>query len=128
MDESPTTLGQDAIDALVRHHWPGNVRELEQSIAAAVALSDSRVIAAGSLGRTVDNTLADESIDVAALLDLPLTEAKTRLVEDFERRAISQALETSSGNISAAARALGIHRQSLQQKITQLGLPRSSQP
>ena len=56
------------------------------------------------------------------LLDLPLTEAKAKLVESFEQQAIARALQNHAGNVSAAARQLGIHRQSLQQKITQLGI------
>jgi DNA-binding NtrC family response regulator len=56
------------------------------------------------------------------LLDLPLPEAKAQLVDTFEHRAITVALQNHAGNISAAARQLGIHRQSLQQKIAQLGI------
>jgi transcriptional regulator with PAS, ATPase and Fis domain len=41
-------------------------------------------------------------------------------MESFERMAIEAALDRYGGNVSAAARHLGIHRQSLQQKITQL--------
>jgi DNA-binding NtrC family response regulator len=43
-------------------------------------------------------------------------------VEDFERAAIERAIEQESGNVSAAARRLGIHRQNLQQKMKQLGM------
>jgi transcriptional regulator with PAS, ATPase and Fis domain len=60
--------------------------------------------------------------DFSALLDLPLTEAKSQLVENFERKAIERALSHHAGNVSAAARQLGIHRQSLQQKMSQLAI------
>jgi DNA-binding NtrC family response regulator len=62
------------------------------------------------------------------LRGLPLTEAKTMLVEQFERSAIEAALADNKGNISAAARQLGLHRQSLQQKMGALGLIRPSPP
>jgi transcriptional regulator of acetoin/glycerol metabolism len=55
-------------------------------------------------------------------LDLPLTEARSQLLEDFERVMIIRAVDLEAGNVSAAARRLGIHRQSLQQKMKQLGL------
>ncbi len=55
-------------------------------------------------------------------LDLPLTEAKNQLIEEFEALAIERALQLEAGNISAAARRLGIHRQSLQQKLKNGGL------
>lgn len=64
----------------------------------------------------------NDEIEFAELLQLPLTEAKNRLVESFERRAIERALQNHDGNVSAAARQLGIHRQSLQQKMQQLGI------
>jgi len=55
-------------------------------------------------------------------LDLPLTEGRDRVVEDFERSSIENALSAEAGNVSAAARRLGVHRQSLQQKIAKLGI------
>ena len=55
-------------------------------------------------------------------LDLPLTAGRSQLVENFERATIARAIELERGNVSAAARRLGIHRQSLQQKIKQIGL------
>lgn len=56
------------------------------------------------------------------LLESPLTQAKAKLVQQFERYAICRALRRSGGNISAAARELGIHRQCLQRKIASLAI------
>jgi DNA-binding NtrC family response regulator len=67
----------------------------------------------------------DAEFDFSQLADLPLTEAKSQLVDSFERWAITAALERNDHNVSAAARQLGIHRQSLQQKMAQLGMTRS---
>lgn len=58
------------------------------------------------------------------LRGLPLTEAKGILIEQFERSAIEAALVDNGGNVSAAARQLGLHRQSLQQKMTQWAINR----
>jgi transcriptional regulator with PAS, ATPase and Fis domain len=79
------------------------------------------LIRAGDLpmSRSSDEFTHDAFAD---LLELPLTEAKAKLVESFEQQAIARALQNHAGNVSAAARQLGIHRQSLQQKITQLGI------
>ncbi len=79
------------------------------------------LIRAGDLpmSSSADNLSHDAFAD---LLDLPLTEAKAKLVESFEQHAIARALQNHAGNVSAAARQLGIHRQSLQQKIAQLGI------
>jgi DNA-binding NtrC family response regulator len=73
---------------------------------------------------TRSDVIHDDS-ELGKYLDYPLTEAKSRLVEDYERMAITKALDASQGNVSAAARQLGIHRQSLQQKMTALGIRRS---
>jgi len=110
-----------AIAALVAYSWPGNVRELKQRVESAVAMSDGDTISPQDLGLVATSSSEERSTfeDYAAL---PLTEARERLVEDFERYAIEKSLKNSEGNVSAAARHLGIHRQSLQQKIAKLGL------
>ena len=110
-----------AIAAMLSHPWPGNVRELKQRVESSIAMSDDAIISPQDLGLIE----SQPSLDTASFqdyFDLPLTEAKNRLVEDFERAAIVRAIEQESGNVSAAARRLGIHRQNLQQKMKQLGL------
>jgi DNA-binding NtrC family response regulator len=48
--------------------------------------------------------------------------AKKRLIDRFERTVVTQALVAHGGNISQAARSLGLHRQNLQQKLQELGI------
>jgi DNA-binding NtrC family response regulator len=107
------------------HRWPGNVRELQQMIASASALAEDERIAARDLG-LAGALPSSRGSSWEAYLDLPLSEARDRVTEDFERASIGHALEQESGNISAAARRLGIHRQSLQQKLRQLGMTTKS--
>jgi DNA-binding NtrC family response regulator len=116
-------LAADAVARLLTHPWPGNVRELQHTVTAAAALATGSEIRAADL-RLPGDGQAVEQLDFAALAGIPLTEAKERLLEEFERRAILAALERHGGNVSAAARQLGIHRQSLQQKMAQLGIVR----
>ena len=114
-------LSRETVAAFIQHQWPGNVRELQQTINAAAALCDGDVVTPANTGLTVHReTDAHQTFD--AYFDLPLTEARNQLVEDFEREAIQRALSADSNNVSAAARRLGIHRQSLQQKMKQLGI------
>jgi DNA-binding NtrC family response regulator len=114
-------LSESAVAAIMNHSWPGNVRELQQMIASAVALSDETRITARDLG--LDSKMSSGQLQAwDAYLEMPLSEARARVVEDFERAATEHALAAESGNISAAARRLGIHRQSLQQKLKQLGI------
>ena len=61
--------------------------------------------------------LGIESISVDLIYGLPL-----QTVESFERQYLSQALRENEGNVSRTATAIGMVRQSLQQKIRELGL------
>ena len=108
-----------AISAMLNSKWPGNVRELKQRVQAASALSDSNVLSEADLG--LATVVQDSQHDTfSEYFDLPLSEAKALLIGRFERAAIGHALNAESNNISAAARRLGMHRQSLQQKMKQL--------
>jgi len=113
----------DAVHALLLYAWPGNVRELERAVLAAATLSPDDVIRAADLS-IARSREADDASHFADVMGLPLTEAKERMLETLERTMIGNALQASGGNITTAARQLGIHRQSLQQKMTQLGLRR----
>jgi DNA-binding NtrC family response regulator len=112
-------LSRAAIDRLLAHNWPGNVRELEHVVTAAATMTTTDEIAPEDL-QLPTRSPATAGFDASSLAGLPLTEAKTKLVDWFERTAIEAALRDHHGNISAAARQLGIHRQSLQQKMAQL--------
>lgn len=117
----PPRFDTRAVDQLLAYAWPGNVRELDHAISAAAAMATDGLIRTGDLPMSQSPEEATHDT-FADLLNLPLTEAKTQLVESFEHRAITHALQNHGGNVSAAARQLGIHRQSLQQKISQLGI------
>jgi len=54
--------------------------------------------------------------------DLPFSDAKKRAMNQFERGFLLRALRDKNGNISRAAESIGMVRQSLQQKIRELGL------
>ena len=54
--------------------------------------------------------------------ELPFSEAKRAAVEGFEREFLLRALRANGGNVSRTAEAIGMVRQSLQQKIRELGL------
>ena len=114
------TLAGDAVSSLLSYAWPGNVRELEHVLTAAATLCTGSAIRAADLRLPIhkhNNLEAD-------YMDLPLSEAKQKLIESFEHKRITVALEKHSGNVSAAARELGIHRQNLQQKMAELGIHR----
>jgi DNA-binding NtrC family response regulator len=113
-------IGEGALAALVRHPWPGNVRELLNVIERATVLASGPSIEESDL-----NLAGVEGAPEAAaegVSDLPFSDAKKRAVEGFERSYLLRALRGSGGNISRAAESIGMVRQSLQQKIRELGL------
>jgi DNA-binding NtrC family response regulator len=101
-------LSPDAMEALLAHAWPGNVRELEHVIERA------SLLATGG-----DITSAD-------LLLRPRGEAAPRLedmtLEQVERYLIERALATQGGNVSEAARVLGLSRSALYRRLASLGI------
>jgi DNA-binding NtrC family response regulator len=113
-------LSDDSLARLARHGWPGNVRELHNVIEQAAVLSSGTTIEESdlNLGRDVPG----ESAGIGGLEGLAFADAKKRSVEQFERAFLLQALRREGGNISRAAESIGMVRQSLQQKIRELGL------
>jgi DNA-binding NtrC family response regulator len=113
-------LSASALAALSRHPWPGNVRELRNVVERAA------VLAAGEEIEVEDLALpAPREASAAApeeLAGLPFGEAKRSAAAQFERAFLLRALRENGGNISRTAEAIGMVRQSLQQKIRELGL------
>ena len=121
-DRPVRSLSASARRALVGYDWPGNVRELRNVLERAVVLADGDEMDLAALPARVSGaTGAPGPID-AALAELPYTEARERAVESFERSFLAAALERHGGNVSATARSLGLHRQSLQKILRRLDI------
>ncbi|HEU4452252.1 MAG TPA: sigma-54 dependent transcriptional regulator [Longimicrobium sp.] len=115
-------FGEGARRALLAYDWPGNVRELRNAVERAVVMTEGEMVEAGDLPPQLGESAAPLRPVEAALAGLSFTEARERAVEAFERGFLEAALERHGGNVSATARALGLHRQSLQKKLRQLGI------
>lgn len=87
----------DGLAALDAWHWPGNVRELENRLKRAVIMSEGPRLSADDL-----------DLNGKAESDEFLTLKQSR--EEADRRAIRRSLARSDGNISSAAKLLGISR------------------
>ena len=105
-------IAADAVRLLSQHTWPGNVRELENAVCRALVMETSDALQASSfapkLATTPAAALNEESAPVGTLADL-------------ERRAIAAAVDGCGGNLSQAARMLGINRATLHRKLKQYG-------
>ncbi len=99
--------------------WPGNVRELRNLCERAVVMGWGAV--APMLGGAPPSAPATAPL---ADLDLPLLEARQRLVERFEREYLSRLLERHRGRVGEVARAAGIAERNLYEKLKQYGMSR----
>ncbi|MFI5398444.1 MAG: sigma-54 interaction domain-containing protein [Candidatus Binatia bacterium] len=113
-------VSTDAMDCLVRYPWPGNVRELEHELERALTLAGE----ASVLGpEYFSERILAASTYTGQMRPLgPLKQARNA----FEREYIAHVLRTQAGNVSHAARALGISRVMLQKKMKEFGLRSTS--
>jgi transcriptional regulator with PAS, ATPase and Fis domain len=103
-----------AMEKLLEYPWPGNVRELENVIERSLVMA---------LGTSLD--AGDIKLD--ALRGRPAVSGELSLPEgmsldQYEQELIRQALKRAEGNKSQAARLLGLTRNALRYRLTQMGL------
>ena len=118
-------LSQEAAEILRRYDWPGNVRELRNALERALVLSKGEEIAAADLPDEVRGNASPVGAprDGAAnsfLGESDFREAKRR----FEITYLKRKLEEHRWNVSKTAAEIGLHRQSLQEKLRELGIQR----
>ena len=120
-------LTSDAINALLTYDWPGNVRELRTAIEHGVVMSTGPKITVRDLPMAVRR---------AAGIALPrgISPSKAfgeRLnpldLHETERKLILQALAATNGNVTAAAKRLGISRRTLHRKINEMNAEKSDE-
>ena len=109
MNPSIKGLSTSALTAVDQWNWPGNVRELENRMKRAVIMADGKFITADDL------EFGDEDDDT---LMLNLKAAR----EAADRKAIRRAISQTEGNISSAAKLLGISRPTLYDLLKQYDL------
>ena len=124
---STVQIGYDTILKLQQHRWPGNVRELRNFVErAALLATGDRIETKHLVAPSFGDTHADEPADAFSLddfdEDLPFKDAKTRLIDRFERAYWGRLLARTKGNVSAAARIAGIHRKSAEYLLKKLDL------
>jgi DNA-binding NtrC family response regulator len=113
-------ISPGAMDRLLEHSWPGNVRELENTIARSLVLASAEVLQAADL-----RIEAPRQPQWASSQQVPLLpEGET--LEHWEQMMIREALRRANGNKSQAARMLGLTRNALRYRLSQMGLEAES--
>lgn len=123
-------ISEEAMAILVAYGWPGNVRELRNVLEGALVLGDGPLLEPRHLPQSLrEGTMPSGGVEneaaqalVAATMHLPFAAAREQALEAFDRAFLSAALARHSGNIAQTARALGLHRQSLQKLLARRSL------
>lgn len=125
------------LESFQQYDWPGNVRELENTVAKCVYASPGPAIDVDALpaqfavyvnGRPRTPTPEPASAPPQPTPDHPSGAPLSGSIAELERNAIATACQRAGGNLSKAARMLGISRPTLYRKIKQYGIavpPRS---
>ncbi len=95
-------LSREALTKLIHYEWPGNVRELEYCVIRSILNSDGR--------------------DVIKIDDIQFLEDDIERSSAIERKAFEEALRTASGNINSVSRILGVHRNTVYNKIKRFNI------
>jgi DNA-binding NtrC family response regulator len=107
-------LAPELIEAMRRYSWPGNVRELQHLVERAVLLSDGQQLTPSAMSLDGEQMKEKPSAPASELQDMTLEAAEYQL--------ITQALERSNGNVSEAARRLGVTRMALRYRMQKYDL------
>jgi len=122
---------KDAIEYMKNYDYPGNVRELKNIVFKLLAIHRERPITPDLLpdyiysGRKIDSSLDwKESLkeEVKRLINKNRKNIYIKLISDFEEVLLKETLRHTSGNISEAAKILGIHRNTVHRKIEELNI------
>ena len=113
LESAATVIDESAIARLMEYHWPGNVRELQNVIERSLVLSAGDALRAedvrletGQASRTQVNGFLPDGVTL----------------DEYEQSLIREALKRAGGNKSQAARLLGLTRNALRYRLSQMGL------
>jgi DNA-binding NtrC family response regulator len=109
-------IGEGAMERLVAYHWPGNVRELENVVERSILLARGPRVEA----EDVKIETSPRARPAAAAADHFLPEGMT--LDQYEQSILREALKRADGNKSQAARLLGLTRNALRYRLTQMGI------
>jgi DNA-binding NtrC family response regulator len=114
MGNQVTGITDAAIDKLMQYSWPGNVRELENMIERSMVMASGDKLDANDI--RIDMNLRPRHSNG----ELSLPEGMS--LDTYEQELIRDALKRANGNKSQTARLLGLTRNALRYRLTQMGI------
>jgi two-component system, NtrC family, response regulator AtoC len=125
-DKKIVDLTTEAMNALLTYNWPGNVRELRTAIEHGVVMATGPKITLRDLPSAVRQA-AEATLPRGISATKAFGEKSSPLdLHETERKLILQALATTNGNVTAAAKKLGISRRTLHRKINEMNAAKSA--
>jgi len=122
-NRSPMRLASDAREAILDHHWPGNVRELVNAMQRVSMLCEGDVVQAKDLG--LHGSLPSQ-VSAAEMSGVPslarLATGELPKAEELQRELVMESLRKAHGNVSRAARLIGLTRAGMRYRVEQFGL------
>lgn len=129
-------LSDEVLEIFLKHPWPGNIRQLRNLLKTVAFLSTDSVITVEDLPpdfiaeMNVSNEEHYSFADSPAIAETPMlatvSAPATAVLANWEEQAVLSALQTSSWNVSMAAKKLNITRSTLYQKIAKYGIKKPS--
>ena len=116
MGSRARTIGASAIQKLMSYQWPGNVRELENVVERSLVMAERDVLEAEDI--RLDMSPRARPANSQATYFVP--EGMT--LDEYEQTIIKEALRRANGNKSQAARLLGLTRNALRYRLSQMGM------
>jgi len=116
LGSSVREISPAAMDRLIDHSWPGNVRELENTLERSMVLSTGPVLEATDIRIESPRSSGAQGSNQQPLLPEGMT------LEQWEQMMIRESLRRAGGNKSQAARLLGLTRNALRYRLSQMGL------
>ena len=114
----PSSIADDAMEALKQYAWPGNVRELRNVLERVMIVSKENIVRVEDLAAMIQNNGIENSMPCAVSPNGTLRQK----LEDAEKRIILDTLYHTKGNKVKTAKVLGIHRSSLYERLKRMGL------
>jgi len=114
LNPNVTAISDEAAGVLRAHHWPGNVRELENVIERSLVLSAGQRLEAADI--KLDGDLRPQTQSAGSVLPDGVS------LQEHEQQLIRAALAKANGNKSQAARMLGLTRNALRYRLSQMGI------
>lgn len=115
--KKPVIITDEAMEILVKYPWPGNVRELENTIERIVLMGNAEGITKQDMLLLLPALRNDTLIEEYKTLPM-----ENKTLDELEAEAIQKSIKTHDGNLTKAAKALGITLRQIRYKVDKYGI------